>query len=268
MKSALCVLLSAFMATLYPLHASASLAGHGGHGGGHGGHGCHASGHSSGHSSGGHASGHSSGHFSGHGVHSSGGTGYAPTTNPWQAFKEERRLEAPLKGVPEINGSIGTPTPIIVPDMSLRMTSPVLFGTFRYHFSKAWAIDLTAGTQTYWGKDTCFCSTPNENGQVFDYKVTAYSLQTGVTWIAYSLRKWQIYTSLLFGATYFTEADDYADGTRSWIDGYRFSVQYTLVGLRYGRDLGVFGEWGVGTKGLFNGGLSWQMQPHKHIHGV
>jgi len=226
------------IASLCPVISFAS--GHGGHGGGHCG------GHGGGHGHGGHGGVHYGGH--GHGGHF-----HTHVRAHYQYPNDELRY--PMSGIHEIAMGTGAIPGRQVYDELIGLATPANYVTYRYAVSEHNSIGISAGTYTFWGRDTCNC-----NGALtwYNYKQTIIAVAADWRYTWYSGRNAQAYSGLSIGASHSLENDTYTDGTKDTWEGFNLSGQVTPIGVRVGHTLAWYLELGVGYKGVVSGGLSYE----------
>ncbi len=125
------------------------------------------------------------------------------------------------------------------------------FLSYRYAPPGRIALGLALGTFNS-GGDLFFSDTKRG-----EFRETSYigAAEISFRWIM--ARSFQLYSGLGAGANfkegrYTTTDDNRADKTSST----RFTFHLNLIGFRVGRNIGFFGELGVGYKGIFSIGLN------------
>ena len=223
--------------------ATADPAGHG-HGGGHGHHMAH-------HSAPVHYSFchryHS--HYHDH-------TGHNYNSGNNNHYSQSSVYRYPVRGQNEITLGAGLAPINQIIDSAAKSATPGTFITFRHYVTNGIAVGVTAGMQDIFG------SSMYENNfgrqMPFTYSQMNTTIAAEILWLYCSRRDIQVYGTLGAGITQWREYDLDQDNTRFVESGEKFGFQFSPLCLRVGRALGAFAEFGVGYKGLFNGGLSYQ----------
>ncbi len=248
------LLLTGLMTGSILSYADADPAGHGGHGhgGGHGHHATHSSAHfhSSGHEhSLFHTHNHYYNHYRNHYDHSynSGGN---------SSYNSSSVYRYPLTGLSEITFGAGLKPINELQDSAAKTATPGMFLTYRHYITNGVSLGLTAGFQDIYGSSMY----ENNAGQEmpFTYTQLNTTIAAEMTWLYASRRDFMAYGSAGAGITHWLENGQDQDNTKYTEEGDKFGFQFSPLCFRVGRSLGAFAEFGVGYKGLFNGGLSYQ----------
>jgi len=128
------------------------------------------------------------------------------------------------------------------------------YGSYRYFFKEIMSISAVLGYNRIWS-DLVF------NGDVYGESIRDF-YTVAVEWNLHYLRleKFQVYSGCGLGATFSYEDNSYYQniGERSSKSKGYPNFNFTMAGLRFGGDLAVFTELGMGYKGFFAFGLSLQ----------
>jgi len=138
-------------------------------------------------------------------------------------------------------------------DNTINSATPNYYVGYRYYVSNRVAIGISVATQTLWGN-----SVDDYTGQPFTFKENTVTFAADLKWMLISHNNFQMYQDISAGVTYYTEDDQYQGLPASSFNGFKFNGQATLLGIRVGRSLGVFGELGIGYRGLVSCGLSYE----------
>lgn len=163
-------------------------------------------------------------------------------------------IDQPVRHVVDAGVSVSAYNVSVLYKGSAKFTPGYLL-SLRYHLSDRIALDLTAGTGNIAGKNTCTCT---DNPRPYNFEIKTAHIATGVSAMYFTSRYMQAYGGLQVGVVHFKETDSYLDGGAENRNGTSLTGQVTLLGLRFGRRFGVFGEIGLGCRGLFNVGISFQ----------
>lgn len=158
----------------------------------------------------------------------------------------------PLKGTHEFAAGGGSTTFNEYDDNYLGHATPNYFFSYCYYLTNRIAVGFTAATQTTWGADV------NNNNIPYNYNLTTFTLAFDLKWLLLSHRDIQLYQGLSGGLAYYMENDRYQNTSIYSFAGTKPEGQVTLVGVRAGRSLGVFGELGFGYRGMACIGLSYE----------
>jgi hypothetical protein len=129
-----------------------------------------------------------------------------------------------------------------------------VYGTYRYFFMNIMSVSATLGYNRMWAD--LVTSGELQGESIRDYYTVA--AEWNIHYIR--LEKFQMYSGGGFGATFLFEDNSYyqrVEDPDSQSEVYP-NFNFTLVGVRFGGNLGVFLETGLGYKGLFACGLSLQ----------
>lgn len=227
-------------------YAAADPAGHGGHshGGGHGHHMAHSTRRSE-------SYGHEHLHFHTH-YHNH----YGHDNNSGNRYGSSSVYRYPLRGLNEITAGAGLKPINELQDSAAKTSTPGMFLTYRHYVTNGFAIGFTAGFQDIYGSSMY----DNGFGQAmpFTYTQLNTTVSAEMTWLYASRRDFMAYGSFGAGITHWLENGQDQDNTKYTEEGDKFGFQFSPLCFRIGRSVGAFAEFGVGYKGLFNGGLSYQ----------
>ncbi len=129
-----------------------------------------------------------------------------------------------------------------------------IYGTYRYFFMKIMSVSTTFGYNRIW-------SDLVNGGEIYGESIRDY-YTVAAEWNIHYLRfeHFQMYSGGGLGATFMYEDNSYyqrVESANSESNIYP-NFNFTLVGVRFGGNLAVFMESGIGYKGFFAFGLSLQ----------
>lgn len=128
------------------------------------------------------------------------------------------------------------------------------YGTYRYFFVRIMSVSASLGYNRIWSDLT-------ENGEIYGESIRDF-YTVAAEWNIHYLRldRFQMYSGGGLGATFVYEDNSYYQPGNYQGSGSKVypNFNFTFVGVRFGGNLAVFLESGLGYKGLFTFGLSWQ----------
>ena len=229
-------------------YAAADPAGHGGHshGGGHGHHMAHSIRRSE-------SYGHEHLHFH---THYHNHYGHDNNYGNSNRYGSSSVYTYPLRDLNEITAGAGLKPVNELEDSAAKTATPGMFLTYRHYVTNGFALGFTAGFQDIYGSGMY----DNGSGQPmpFTYAQLNTTFAAEMTWLYASRRDFMAYGSFGAGITHWLENGQDQDNTKYTEEGDKFGFQFSPLCFRIGRSVGAFAEFGVGYKGLFNGGLSYQ----------
>jgi len=143
-------------------------------------------------------------------------------------------------------------------DIGPEVTSglPTFFISYRYFLFKRIALGFTLGTQTLWGN-----SNYENTGQQYTFKDVSSTFAIELTTV-YAKRD-----NIMFYGHYGIGISDIEIQYSAPYSPAEYktlaNVQLTPMGIRFGRNLAGFIEFGIGYKGLVNAGLSYNFASDK-----
>jgi hypothetical protein len=130
-----------------------------------------------------------------------------------------------------------------------KATGPVLF-SWKYIPKSRWGFGVVAGRMKG-SYDGIIGSFWVEGETVNHCKYSTFTIAPEVDFRYFQKEKFNLYSSAAVGITFFTEEVNNAPGKRNYAD-----VHLSVIGFRYGQNLGAFAELGFGFKGLINLGVN------------
>lgn len=130
--------------------------------------------------------------------------------------------------------------------------SGAIFMTYRYGVSHRWDVGLSAGID----RVQADLMWDDEIQGFFKKNHTTFAAETDIRWIKKSFV--ELYTGIGLGYTFTNNSAELLNGDSEIVNTGHVTGQLDILGIRLGKKIGFYTEFGFGYKGILNFGASYK----------